>query len=215
MKRRKLDEAKLARSLGSVARGRVSAKPGYLGALQLAAEVRRRFQAPAGGGRATDPGWNSKRLIAMRPDTLARLQQLAKEVSRYARSRVEPLQLAALIIECHLAPAKASQGSLLDDVRQTRRDPGVARGRISTLDLVRDLAGSVAGAPELSAGLRGRAGRFYGAPRKQKSSRRGPGSRQTRSSAKAFPDRSAFRRSRPVLDPPLSTTIIQGRKDRS
>jgi len=110
LKRRALDHAKRARNPGSQVRGRVPAESGYLGALELAAEVRRRFESPASGGRATDPAWTAKRLIAMRPDTLARLQQLAKEVSRYAKSRVEPLQLAALIIECHLASSETARG---------------------------------------------------------------------------------------------------------
>ena len=34
-------------------------------------------------------------------------------------------------------------------------------------------------------------------------------------SAKPFPDRSAFRRSMPMLDPPLSATVIEDREDRS
>jgi hypothetical protein len=215
VKRSALDHAKLARTLGSQARGRVSAESGYFGALELAQEVRRRFKSPASGGRATDPGWTAKRLIPMRPDTLARLQELATEVSRYAKARVEPLQLAALIIECHLAPPGRTQGTQKAPPGLGRLNPGAAPDGISCLDLVRDLAGCVDGPPDLSAGMREPARRSHSSSRNRKRSRRGPVSRQTHSSAKPFPDRSAFRRSMPVLDPPLSARVIHGRKDRS
>jgi hypothetical protein len=109
VKRRALDHEKLARKLGAQARGRVSAKSGYFGALELAAEVSQRFKSPAGGGRATDPRWTVKRLIPMRPDTLRRLQEVADEVSRRLKRRVEPLQLAAILIECHMTPGDQTQ----------------------------------------------------------------------------------------------------------
>ena len=54
MKRPALDQKELARNLRSKVRGRVAARPGYFGALQLAEEVRRRFKPPADGGRARD-----------------------------------------------------------------------------------------------------------------------------------------------------------------
>jgi len=40
-----------------------------------------------------------KRLIPVRPETLARLEKLAVEVSELVDYRVEPLQVAALLIE--------------------------------------------------------------------------------------------------------------------
>lgn len=194
MKRRALDHAKLARNLVSQARGRVSAKSGYFGALELAAEVRRRFKSPASGGRATDPGWTAKRLIAMRPDTLRRLQELANEVSRCLKYRVEPLQLAAVLIERHLVPARTQgthktlrglrkfRGKVawegdLDDLRRNHLDPSVARGDVSGLDLVRDLVGSVTGPPDLSTGSRNSAGGSQGSCRKQTRPHRGRRSR--------------------------------------
>jgi len=157
VKRRALDHAALARNLGSQARGRVSAKSGYFGALELAAEVRRRFESPASGGRATDRRWTAKRLVPLRPDILARLEDLATNVSAMAQCRVEPLQLAAILIEHNL-------------------------DQVSTAQMLEALSGG---------GLDSR-------------------------SAKPFPDRSAFRRSRPALDPhPSSSTVIQARKGRS
>lgn len=99
MKARKLDHARLSRNLGSRIRGRVTAKAGYFGALQLAESVRRRFRPPVGGGRARDRGWTMKRLIPVRPETLVRLERLAIEVSDLVDYRVEPLQVAALLIE--------------------------------------------------------------------------------------------------------------------
>ena len=99
MKPRRLDQRALARNLGSRVRGPVAARPGYFGALQLADEVRRRFKAPAGGGRARDPQWTTKRLMPVRPETLTRLQALAEEVSRLVHHRVDPLQVAAVLLE--------------------------------------------------------------------------------------------------------------------
>ncbi len=99
MKPRKLDHARLSRNMGSTIRGRASAKAGFFGALQLAESVRRRFRAPKGGGRARDRAWTLKRLIPVRPETLARLEKLAAEVSELVDHRVEPLQVAAVLIE--------------------------------------------------------------------------------------------------------------------
>lgn len=205
MKRRALDHAKLARHLGSQARGRVSAKSGYFGALELAAEVRRRFKAPASGGRATDPGWTAKRLIPMRPDTLTRLRELAAEVSRYVKMRVQPLQLAALLIECSVARPTAVRESLrgllrfrgkapwegnLDELRERGRSR-VKRGigNASRGSKARDRVGTATTARAQSA--------------------------SKSASATPFPDRSTFRRSMPLLDPPISATLIEDRKDRS
>jgi len=99
MKRPKINQARLAKNLGSVIRGRVTARSGYFGAVEVADEVRRRFKAPASGGRARDPRWTIKRLMPVRPETLSRLQELARKVSQIVAYRVEPLQIAALLVE--------------------------------------------------------------------------------------------------------------------
>lgn len=99
MKARKIDQGQLSANLGSTIRGRVTVKAGYFGALQLAESVRRRFKPPAGGGRARDRRWTLKRLIPVRPETLARLEKVADAVSDLVDYRVEPLQVAALLIE--------------------------------------------------------------------------------------------------------------------
>ena len=65
----------------------------------MAEEVRRRFKAAVGGGRARDPQWTLKRLMPVRPETLARLQAVAARVSEIVEFRVEPLQVAALLVE--------------------------------------------------------------------------------------------------------------------
>jgi hypothetical protein len=99
MKAKGLDHVRLSRNLGSKIQGRVSAGAGFFGALQLAESVRRRFRPPASGGRARDPKWTMKRLIPVRPETLARLEKLAAEVSDLVDYRVEPLQVAAILLE--------------------------------------------------------------------------------------------------------------------
>jgi len=103
MKRRKIDQAKLAKNLGSKPKGTITTRPGYLGAVELAYEVRRRFKTPMTGGRGRDPGWTVKRLMPVRRETLTRLQELARAVSQLVDYRVEPLQVAALIVERDLA----------------------------------------------------------------------------------------------------------------
>jgi hypothetical protein len=99
MKAKGLDQKRLSANLGSTIRGRVTAKAGYFGALQLAESVRLQFSPPAGGGRSRDRRWTMKRLIPIRPETLARLEKLADAVSDLVDYRVEPLQVAALLIE--------------------------------------------------------------------------------------------------------------------
>ena len=99
MRAKKIDHAALAKNLRSIVRGKVEARGGYFGALQVAEEVRRRFRRPTGGGRARDPRWTEKRLLPIRPETLARLQQLADKVSDVLEHRVDPLQIAAVLIE--------------------------------------------------------------------------------------------------------------------
>lgn len=99
MKKRRIDQKRLARDLGSEIRGHVSAGGGYFGALQVAEEVRRHFQRPKHGGRSRDPRWTAKRLLPVRNDTLRRLEKLARQVSELADRRVEPLQVAAILVE--------------------------------------------------------------------------------------------------------------------
>ena len=72
---------------------------GYPGAAQLAAEVQARFQVPPGGGRPTDPSWSDKRLVPIAPRTLKRLEHMAKRLHEYTGTRVEPMQLAAILLE--------------------------------------------------------------------------------------------------------------------
>jgi hypothetical protein len=120
MKAKSIDHARLSRNLGSIVRGRVAAGAGYFGALQVAEEVRRRFQTPQGGGRARDPRWTEKRLLPIRPETLARLAKLADRVSEVVEHRVDPLQVAALLVERDLD--RLSQAELVRTVsRGVRR----------------------------------------------------------------------------------------------
>src|SRR5437868_6654111 len=88
-----LDMERIAKELGAERRGKVSARGGYFGALQLAAEVAARFRVPEGGGRSTDPSWSEQRLVRLSPKTLERLQILAEE------AHASPMQVAALLLE--------------------------------------------------------------------------------------------------------------------
>ena len=46
---------KIVRGLDAERRGKVAAAGGYVGALQLLADIEARFRVPSGGGRPTDP----------------------------------------------------------------------------------------------------------------------------------------------------------------
>ena len=88
-----LDMERIAQALGAERRGKVSRRPGYFGALQLAAEIAARFRVPDGGGRATDPSWSEQRLIRVSPQTLEQLAKIAEQ------AHASPMQVAALLLE--------------------------------------------------------------------------------------------------------------------
>lgn len=94
-----LDMEKIARGLGAERRGKVTVGGGFFGALQVAEEVRARFRVPAKGGRATDPTWTERRLVPLKPETLARLEALAVELQKQSNVSVGPMQLAAMLLE--------------------------------------------------------------------------------------------------------------------
>jgi hypothetical protein len=88
-----LDMEFIAKQLGAERRGKVSARGGYFGAIQLAAEVAARFRVPEGGGRSTDPSWTEQRLVRLSAKTLDRLEKLA------GQAHASPMQVAALLLE--------------------------------------------------------------------------------------------------------------------
>jgi len=94
----KLDVKKIAKALGAEHRGKVSARSGHFGAMQLVAEIQSRLRVPAGGGRPTDPNWTERRLVPLASKTLSKLEQLASTLQEEGVA-VEPLQLAALLLE--------------------------------------------------------------------------------------------------------------------
>lgn len=94
-----LDMDKIAKGLGARRRGRTIASGGYFGAMQLLAEVEARFRVPPGGGRPTDPSWTERRLVPLAPRTLKRLEQITAEVRKQGGASVQPMQLAALLLE--------------------------------------------------------------------------------------------------------------------
>ena len=89
---------KIAKGLGAERRGKATAGGGYFGAMQLLADIEARFRVPPGGGRPTDPGWTERRLLPLAPKTLKKLEQISVKVREHGM-KVEPMQLAALLIE--------------------------------------------------------------------------------------------------------------------
>jgi hypothetical protein len=94
-----LDMNKIAKGLGAERRGKVSATAGYFGAVQLLADIEARFRIPTGGGRPTDPRWTERRLVPLAPRTLERLEEITAKVRDRGGLNVEPMQLAALLLE--------------------------------------------------------------------------------------------------------------------
>src|SRR5262245_7088861 len=94
-----LDMDRIAKGLGVKRKGKVDASGGYFGAMQLLADVEARFRVPAGGGRPTDPQWTERRLVPLAPQTLKRLEKLSAKVREHRGMSVEPMQLAALLLE--------------------------------------------------------------------------------------------------------------------
>lgn len=94
-----LDMNKIARGLRAERKGKVVAGGGYFGAMQLLADIETRLRVPAGGGRATDPDWTERRLVPLAPRTLKRLETITEGVRARSGVSVEPMQLAALLLE--------------------------------------------------------------------------------------------------------------------
>ena len=94
-----LDMNKIARGLRGERRGKVASAGGYFGAMQLAADIGARLRVPAGGGRPTDPRWTERRLVPLAPRTIERLEAITAKVRTRDGVHVEPMQLAALLLE--------------------------------------------------------------------------------------------------------------------
>src|SRR3989441_2745471 len=114
-----LDMDKIAAARGAKRRGKVSATGGYFGALQLLADIEARFRVPAGGGRPTDPRWTERRLVPLAPRALERLEAIRAKVRERDGVNVEPMQLAALLLE--KTTEQISEEEAKDLVRPRRR----------------------------------------------------------------------------------------------
>ena len=97
--KRHLDMDRIAKGLGAERKGNVGALGGYFGAMQLLANVGARLRVPSGGGRPTDPRWTRRRLVPLAPRTLKRLEAITEDVKARSGVSVEPMQLAALLLE--------------------------------------------------------------------------------------------------------------------
>ncbi len=117
--KRQLDMDKIAKGLGAERRGKVSAKGGYFGSMQLLADVEAKFRIPAGGGRPTDPRWTERRLVPLAPETLERLEEITSRVRRHGGVNVRPMQLAALLLEKTARQLSAAEAEQL--IRPRRR----------------------------------------------------------------------------------------------
>ena len=94
-----LDMNKIAKGLRAQRRGKATASGGYFGAMQVLSDVQARFRVPRGGGRPTDPSWTERRLVPLAPRTLKRLEEITAKVRARGSANLEPMQLAALLLE--------------------------------------------------------------------------------------------------------------------
>jgi hypothetical protein len=115
--RSRVDMDRVARVMGATRQGHVQAAAGAFGAAHLAHEVRARFQTPATGGRATDAAWTERRLVPLAPATLDRLEVLAATLCERAGVEIQPMQLAALLLEAATASVSDNDAEAL--VRHT------------------------------------------------------------------------------------------------
>ncbi len=122
----RLDMDKIARGLGGARRGKLEAKAGYFGAMQLLADVEGRLRAPIGGGRPTDPRWTERRLLPLTPGTLKRLAELAEKIRAHRGISIDPMQLAALILE---RTAERFSAEEAEELAQRSKATGTARRR--------------------------------------------------------------------------------------
>jgi hypothetical protein len=81
-------------------------------------ELQARFRVPAGGGRSTDPRWTERRLVPLAPRTLERLEAITEKVRERSGVNVEPMQLAALLLEKTTEPLSEDETKDLVGVRQ-------------------------------------------------------------------------------------------------
>ncbi len=95
----KVNIDKIAKQLGATRRGPVEARSGYFGAMELLAEVQRRFQVPPTGGRATDPSLTVQRQIALQEQTYKRLVTMAERLSKATGRSIGPLQVGTVLLE--------------------------------------------------------------------------------------------------------------------
>ena len=123
--KRRLDMEKIARGLGADRRGKVLAKGGHFGAMQVLADVEATFRVPAGGGRPTDPRWTERRLVPLAPQTLERLEEITSRVREHGGLNVEPMQLAALLLEKTTKQVSDAEAEKL--VRPRRRSTSARR----------------------------------------------------------------------------------------
>lgn len=114
-----LDMDKIAKALGAERRGKVSSTGGYFGAMQLLADIEARFRVPVGGGRPTNPAWTERRLLPLAPRTLKKLEVISAKVRQHGGVNVEPMQLAALLLE--KTTEQLSEDEAADLVKRKRR----------------------------------------------------------------------------------------------
>lgn len=95
----KVNIDKIAKKLRATRRGAVEARSGYFGAMELLAEVQRRFQVPPTGGRATDPSLTVQRQVALHERTYKRLVAVAARLSKATGRSIGPLQVGTVLLE--------------------------------------------------------------------------------------------------------------------
>jgi hypothetical protein len=69
-------------------------------------------------GRPTDPHWTERRLVPLAPRTLARLEAITTKLRERSSVNVEPMQLAALLLEKTTEQLSEAEAKDLVEVRR-------------------------------------------------------------------------------------------------
>ena len=110
-----LSLAAAARAISASVRRRTSRRSGEI------STTRQVPGTPAGGGRPTDPRWTERRLVPLAPRTLERLEEITAKIRSHGGMNLEPMQVAALLLERTTEQLGGDEAKELVDAALSRR----------------------------------------------------------------------------------------------
>lgn len=77
--------------------------------MTLVEYIKATLRVPKSGGWATNPEWDTKRLVQLKCSTLKKLKPLAKDLGRRCGMAIAPMTLAAVLLERALDKAEVEE----------------------------------------------------------------------------------------------------------